>query len=195
MFGFDLLENVQLQSKIFFESHKGGQQGKKLNMFEQDLNAEDLNLDFSGEMDTSITVRDDLACLNKFVISKGSTWKGVFDLIMMITSVYNIFANAQYAAFGNPDSLIEKITDYFVEGLFLCDMIFCFFQEYMDEETYKVVRNFKQIAKHYAKKSFIFDLMAWFPIEMILTGGAGIDIGDKARLFRVLRLLRIPRLA
>jgi|TARA_B110000305_G_C19427705_1_gene634523 hypothetical protein len=146
-------------------------------------------------MDTSITVRDDLACLNKFVISKGSTWKGVFDLIMMITSVYNIFANAQYAAFGNPDSLIEKITDYFVEGLFLCDMIFCFFQEYMDEETYKVVRNFKQIAKHYAKKSFIFDLMAWFPIEMILTGGAGIDIGDKARLFRVLRLLRIPRLA
>lgn len=100
-------------------------------------------MDFSGEIDTSITVRDDLACLNKFVISKGSTWKGVFDLIMMITSVYNIFANAQYAAFGAPDSLIEIIVDYFVESLFLFDMIFCFFQEYMDEETYKVVRNFK----------------------------------------------------
>jgi len=62
---------------------------------------------------------------------------------MMITSVYNIFANAQYAAFGAPDSLIEIIVDYFVESLFLFDMVFCFFQEYMDEETYKVVRNFK----------------------------------------------------
>jgi hypothetical protein len=39
--------------------------------------------------------------------------------------------------------------------------MFC--QEYMDEETYNVVSNFKQIAKHYAKSVFIFDFIAWMP--------------------------------
>lgn len=34
MFGFDLLENVKYQSKIFFESHIDGRQGKRMNIFE-----------------------------------------------------------------------------------------------------------------------------------------------------------------
>ena len=53
--------------------------------------------------------------------------------------------------------------DFTVEYLFLADMVFMFCQEYMDEETYNVVSNFKQIAKHYAKSVFIFDFIAWMP--------------------------------
>ena len=73
-------------------------------------------------------------------------------------------------------------------------MIFMFCQEYMDEETYNVVSNFKQIALHYAKSVFIFDFIAWLPISLF------IQEGDKAyqlklRLLRILRLLRLPRLA
>jgi len=55
--------------------------------------------------------------------------------------------------------------DNFVETLFLMDMVFCFCQEYLDEETYTVQSDIKTIAKHYLKRSFIFDLLAWLPID------------------------------
>ena len=55
-----------------------------------------------NEVDTTVQVRDDLPILDKLVIKLDSTWKGVFDFIMMITSCYNIFGNAYYAAFGAP---------------------------------------------------------------------------------------------
>jgi hypothetical protein len=110
---------------------------------------------------------------------------------MLIVSCYNVFGNAYYAAFGVPVETYDIIIDNVVEFLFLCDMIFCFFQEYLDEETYKMVDSFKLIAVHYAKKSFMFDFCAWFPVELFL------DQTEmrKRRLFRVLRLLRLPRLA
>jgi hypothetical protein len=63
----------------------------------------------------------------------------------------------------------------------------------MDEETYNLVSSFKLIAAHYAKKSFIFDFIAWFPVELIVDTST--DYGEKGRLFRILRLLRLPRLA
>jgi len=113
---------------------------------------------------------------------------------MMIASCYNIFGNAYYAAFGVPTSIYEVVIDQFVEVLFFADMIFCFCQEYMDEETYNIVSSLKQIAKHYAKKSFIFDFCAWFPVEMFLDAEDP-SYAKQSRLFRLLRLLRLPRLA
>ena len=79
-----------------------------------------------GEIDTEVIVRDDLAFLNNFVIKLDSTWKGAFDFVMMITSCYNIFGNAYYAAFGAPTTFYDKMVDNFVEFLFFLDMIFCF---------------------------------------------------------------------
>lgn len=112
--------------------------------------------------------RDDLAFLDKFVIKKDSTWKGIFDFMMMVMSVYNIFGNAYYSAFGAPAEPVYMAIDLAVEAMFFADMIFCFCQEYMDEETYNIVSSFKKIAKHYAKKSFIFDFIAWFPVAIFL---------------------------
>ena len=112
---------------------------------------------------------------------------------MMITSCYNIFGNAYYAAFGAPQEFYDVMIDNFVEVLFFLDMIFCFCQEYMDEETYNLVSGFKSIALHYAKQSFIFDFIAWFPVDLLVDTKE--DFGEKGRLFRILRLLRLPRLA
>jgi len=58
-----------------------------------------------------------------------------------------------------------------IEGLFLCDLIFCFFQEFKDEETYTIISDVKKIAKHYAKGSFIFDLLAFIPFQELLNIG------------------------
>lgn len=94
----------------------------------------------------------------------------MFDIFMLIVSVYNIFGNAYYSAFGFPEDfyLFFNLVDLFVETMFLFDMIFCFIQEYKDEETFMVVSNFRKIATHYFKKSFIFDLMAWMPVYLFL---------------------------
>jgi len=75
-------------------------------------------------------------------------------------------------------------------------MIFCFCQEFLDEETYTIVSDIKTIAKHYMKRSFIFDLLAWLPLEIIFEDMFPIaDEDDPTRLTRLLKLLRLPRLA
>ena len=99
------------------------------------------------------------------MIKKDSTWKGIFDLILLLISCYNIFSNAYYSAFGVPDSLSFKIVDNFVEGLFWCDLCFCFCQEYLDEETYTIVSDIKKIFKHYLMGTFFVDFLACLPIE------------------------------
>ena len=69
------------------------------------------------------------------------------------------------------------------------DIVFTFCQEYLDEETYKIVSDIKLIAMHYLKGTFIFDFLAWIPFEYIFA-----DF-HRVRLFRLLKLFRVPRLA
>ena len=122
------------------------------------------------------------------MIKQDNAWKGGFDIIMLMISCYNIFGNAYVAAFGISMELHIVIIEQAVESFFLLDMVFSFCQEYLDEETYVVVNDLRSIAKHYLKKNFVFDLLAWIPFEYI---GSGTDV----RLFRLLKLLRLPRLA
>jgi hypothetical protein len=160
-----------------------------------DANKIDLKEGQADEIDLNdIGRRDDLAFLDKFVIKKDSTWKSLFDIILMIISVYNIFGNAYYSAFGQPTSTFFVLIDWTVETMFLLDMMFCFFQEYKDEETYNIVSKFRQIATHYFKKSFIFDLIAWVPVSLILDTKASF-FPFYSRITRLLKLLRLPRLA
>ena len=129
-----------------------------------DLNGEE---PVSNDIDNKNSNKDDLAFLDKLVISRDSKWKGKFDLMMMMASIFNVFSNAYYSAFGEPEDTNSQLLDTIIEFQFLLDMIFCFCQEYLDEETYNVVNNLKQIAKHYSKGSFIFDFIAWFPFSIV----------------------------
>jgi hypothetical protein len=148
-----------------------------------------------GDLDhTMVVKRDDLAFLDKFVIKKDSTWKGLFDLFMLMISVYNIFGNAYYSAFGAPETTWFIVVDVTVELMFFFDMIFCFFQEYKDEETCNHVTKFRQIATHYFRKSFIFDLIAWVPISLMLNETA-VFYPFYNRIGRLLKLFRLPRLS
>ena len=51
-----------------------------------------------------------------------------------------------------------------------------------------LVSEFKKIAKHYLKNNFIFDILAWIPFEYIFPS-------HSARLWRLLKILRMPKLA
>lgn len=72
----------------------------------------------------------------------------------------------------------------------MLDMVFNFLEEYLDEETYTYVTDLKKISLRYLKGKFIFDLLAWLPLNLM------IELFDgRKRLFRVLKMLRLPRLA
>lgn len=77
-----------------------------------------------------------------------------------------------------------------MESLFLLDMIFNFLEEYLDEETYTYVSDLKKISLRYLKGKFIYDLLAWLPFDLMI-----VLFNGKKRLFRVLKMLRLPRLA
>ena len=116
---------------------------------------------------------------------------------MILVSSYNVFSQALYAAFGDPVNEIYLFLDLFIELLFSLDFAFCFCQEYNDEETYCLISDVKKIAIHYLKGSCFFDLLAIIPFSTFFVDKNSIK-GDpknnKARLFRLIKLLRVPRL-
>ena len=121
------------------------------------------------------------------VIPEDAEWKSYFDMIMLVCACENTIFQAYYSAFGLPDTPAENIIDAAVEGLFLLDLIFCFCQQYRDGEKQTNVSDLKMIAIHYLKGNFIFDAIAIIPFDMFLTG-------SKIRLYRLLKMLRVPRM-
>lgn len=139
-------------------------------------------------------VKNCFQIFDRFLIPIDSWWKNIFDSILIISSVYNVYVNAFYSAFRLPEGDAEVVLDKFIEYMFLLDMIFCFFQEFKDGETFVRVTGFKVVAMRYAKKSFVFDLVAWLPVDEFFTFGKHHGNDSNAHLFRILKLLRIPRL-
>lgn len=129
---------------------------------------------------------------NRFVIKIDSTWKAFFDNVMLIVSTYNTFTQAYIAAFESDEELYTKLSDYFIEFLFALDFVFCFCEEYKDEELYSIVTDIKKIAVHYIKGSCIFDFLAIVPFKDIFY--SHITNRSKLRLFSLFKLLRVPRL-
>jgi hypothetical protein len=111
---------------------------------------------------------------------------------MLFVSVYNIYGNAYYSAFEvfTEEELWFILFDNIIELLFFVDMCCCFCQQYVDQETFTEVSEIKLIAINYLKGSFIFDLLAWVPFEIIFY-----DHLSKPRLWRLMKLLRMPRLS
>ena len=118
------------------------------------------------------------------VVKHDNAFKEYFDMLMLPVSCYNVFGNAYYSAFGSSSNIYIIIIDWIVETLFLIDIVFCFTQEYLDDDTYNLVSDLPTIAKEYAKGNFIFDFFAWIPFNIIYS---------EHRLYRLFKLLRIPR--
>jgi hypothetical protein len=130
--------------------------------------------------------------LDGYVIKADRGWKRVFDVALLVCAVYNVFANAYYAAFRPPLRTYEFVLDLGMEVVFLLDMLFCFFQEFVDEETWHLVSKFKPIALRYAGSTLVFDLVAWIPYDYIFFPET-MHTTD-LKLLRLAKLLRIPRM-
>ena len=104
---------------------------------------------------------------DSLVISQDATWKKIFDIIIIFSSVYLVISNAFYASFRPPTDDYEFWLDISMIGLFFFDMVFNFFQEFFDPETYQVVSSCSKIAINYIKTSFFLDFIAWVPYDYL----------------------------
>lgn len=124
---------------------------------------------------------------DRLIINENSRWKTIFDIMMLFLVAYSCFTSVFYVAFDSPKNTPQITFDWMVEGFFFTDLIFNFFQEYKDPETYENVRNHKKIAKRYIFKGWFFiDFISVFPFVSIFK--------NNALLTKLFRLFRLPRL-
>lgn len=143
------------------------------------------SIDLDDNKDKNSQIRKTLS--DRLIINENSKWKTVFDIFMLFLVAYSCFTSVFYVAFDSPKNIPQIVFDWIVEGFFICDLVFNFFQEYKDPETYENVRNHKKIAKRYIFKGWFFiDFVSVFPFVAIFK--------DNALLTKLFRLFRLPRL-
>lgn len=112
-----MLERVLQKAREQQNKNDAASQGSSNNKtVMSDLNGEE---PVSNDIDANVNSnKDDLAFLDKLVISRDSKWKGKFDLMMMMASIFNVFSNAYYSAFGEPsdtNSQLFNLLDQIIE--------------------------------------------------------------------------------
>lgn len=109
-----MLERVVQKAREQQNKNDAASQGSSNNKtVMSDLNGEE---PVSNDIDANVNSnKDDLAFLDKLVISRDSKWKGKFDLMMMMASIFNVFSNAYYSAFGEPSDTNSQLLDQIIE--------------------------------------------------------------------------------
>lgn len=109
-----VLQKAREQQNKREEKNDAASQGSSNNKtVMSDLNGEE---PVSNDIDANVNSnKDDLAFLDKLVISRDSKWKGKFDLMMMMASIFNVFSNAYYSAFGEPSDTNSQLLDQIIE--------------------------------------------------------------------------------
>ena len=83
----------------------------------------------------------------------------------------------------------QTYLDKFVECTFILDLCLNFLQSYINTETLKEHRDFKDIARNYIFNGwFIVDFFSVFPFEAFLPTG---QVTKLMRLFRLPRLIKL----
>ena len=106
-----------------------------------------------------------------FSLDPNSRFIFIFDLLLIIANLYNfIFLPLNLARnkdIRNQEPLLEEICYYFVDLLFLLDVLISFFRGYYNYEM-QIIFNNKKIINHYLKRFFISDLLESIPIYSIV---------------------------
>jgi len=101
-------------------------------------------------------------------ISTNSTWKPIFDIILLFLVGYSCIINMYLVAYPvNPSEVLEVI-NWTVEIFFYIDFVLNFFQTYQDETTFEVTTDLKTIALKYIYGWFIIDLLSIIPFNVFL---------------------------
>ena len=85
----------------------------------------------------------------------------IWSLVMVMALSFTAIFVPYRLAFIEEYSLGFSIVEYFVDVIFLADLILTFFTAIYDNE-HKLITNKKVIARNYLKGWFLIDLIAWY---------------------------------
>ena len=113
----------------------------------------------------------------------------MWDIYMLFVVAYSIFSTLLIVAFMSDDDLspTTRNINNAVTYCFAVDIVLTFFCEYQDQETFKMIKDHKLIAKRYLRGSLIIDLIATIPFEWF-GGDTGVGVTKLLRLSRLSRL-------
>jgi len=121
------------------------------------------------------------------IIEPQSTWKQLWDWVILLLVVYNSIKIPLDISFQPGDALDDF--DYTVDALFFLDMVLSFRHSYYDPLG-NPVRDSRRIAMEYLNTWFCIDFVAAFPAELLFLAVAGASNGQS----RMIGVLKIPRL-
>jgi len=155
---------------------------------EKEVNSNN-TIDSHGTSDKyKLTTFDSLRNLwrEKLIIPHDNKYLSIWDMMLMFMIIYSTLSSAYLLAFDieTDDHPALNHWNTTVEIIFAIDLVLTFFKEYQDIENFCYVRNHWMIAKRYLRTWFFVDFFSVFPFESIFN----------IRAFRLLRILRLPRL-
>ncbi|XP_026443330.1 potassium channel SKOR-like [Papaver somniferum] len=137
-----------------------------------------------------ISREDVINGIKGFVIHPDNRWYLIWTRIILIWAIYSsFFTPIEFGFFrGLPDKLF--ILDIAGQFAFFVDIIIQFFVAFRDPQTYRMVSKRTTIALRYLKSSFILDLLACCPWDLIY---ATCGKKEEVRYLLWIRLYRVRK--
>ena len=125
-----------------------------------------------------------------------SKFKHNWDNMMLLFVLYTCTMVPLQLAFDDGEGFTyhdaHAVLDYLIDALFIVDIVINFRTTHYDDE-HQIVLDARVVAKRYARGYFPLDLIASFPYELFfLATGESMEI-DIFGVFKMPRLLRLPR--
>lgn len=132
---------------------------------------------------------------NRFLFHPDSGFKIVWDLIIIVLSVYNAILIPYEFAYSLDENEIWLVFDYIIDSLFMIDILINFRTIYKDKQD-EDVRDGKKIAMRYlCYGRFPVDIIASIPLDVITlfiqTDSSNLKFLGMMKMVRLLRLGRI----
>jgi hypothetical protein len=172
----------------------------------QRLNRETIST--SGSLLTTkkitFTTLEKVSLLLTGVISPSSRMKLIWDLIVGVIIIFSVVIIPWKISFNVPSTTAWIFLDFFVDGIFLLDMIITFNTGYYEDLANEIyISDRTLIAKHYLKSWFFIDFISTIPFDYLanlISSGSIIakredGVGMELRLTKIVRGLRLFRLA
>ncbi|XP_004293533.1 PREDICTED: potassium channel KAT1-like [Fragaria vesca subsp. vesca] len=147
---------------------------------------------FSSDLLPSLGARINQSTkLRKYIISPYNPRYRAWEMLLIVLVIYSAWICPFEFAFLTYKQDALFIIDNIVNGFFAIDIFLTFFVAYLDNQSYLLVDNPKQIAMRYISTWFIFDVCSTAPFQPIslMFTNHGSELG-----FKVLNMLRLWRL-
>ncbi|KAI3879698.1 hypothetical protein MKW92_049098 [Papaver armeniacum] len=155
-----------------------------------DLMTNELGLENDNIRRRLISREDVINGIKGFVIHPDNRWYVIWTRIILIWAIYSsFFTPIEFGFFrGLPDKLF--ILDIAGQFAFFIDIIIQFFVAFRDPQTYRMVSKRTTIALRYLKSSFILDILACCPWDLIY---ASFGKKEAVRCLLWIRLYRVRK--